>query len=146
MHYRRRFKLAWIKDIVPPEMAAQILAKARALKRPSKLGLLLSFAMTALFSGGAAASTTQRTIASLIARSSDGLQAVTFNGVATTRPACAASTGYYLVKDENSTTGKTQYAQLLSAQLTGRSVYLVGTGTCTRSGDAEDILYVEILP
>ncbi len=83
-------------------------------------------------------------VESLIVRSSDGLIYVWLNGTAVSRPACAASTDYWMIKDENSETGKKTYAALLAAQISGRPIRIVGSGTCTRWSDGEDISYIQL--
>lgn len=74
----------------------------------------------------------------LTTRTNDGLQIVTVRGPLSGRPACATY-DYFMIKDEKSDTGKAQYAMLMAAFLSGRSVIIDGTGACTRWGDGEDI-------
>jgi len=82
------------------------------------------------------------TISYLYVRDSDGLVYVHVAGAITDRAACASTTGYWMVPNENSETGKKLYALLLSAKLTGASIRVVGKGTCVRWGDGEDINFV----
>ena len=70
---------------------------------------------------------------------------VDITGMPTGRATCAAATSYWMIPNENSETGKKLYAALLAAQLAGRSVQVMGKGTCTRWGDGEDINWVEVL-
>jgi hypothetical protein len=86
------------------------------------------------------------TVSRLIVRDSDGLVYVTLSTPPTGRPSCAAASTYWMIPNENSETGKKLYALLLSAQLAGRVVQIVGTNTCVRWGDGEDILYVILDP
>lgn len=60
------------------------------------------------------------------------------------KPACATY-DYWFVTDENSNAGKTQLAILLSAQAAGRDVQIVGTGSCVRWVDGENIASVKVL-
>lgn len=86
-------------------------------------------------------------ISVLYARSSDGLQLVILTGGSQVgRPACASATTYYVIKDENSRAGQSQFAQLLSAQIAGKTIYIQGAGTFTRFSDAEDINWIQIMP
>ncbi|MES2288742.1 MAG: hypothetical protein V4530_03315 [Pseudomonadota bacterium] len=79
------------------------------------------------------------TVSTLNARASDNLHLVTLNGTYSgTSPSCATH-NYMMIKDENSTAGKSQYAMLMSAWLAGKSVRVIGAGTCTRWSDGEDI-------
>jgi hypothetical protein len=47
-----------------------------------------------------------------------------------------------MIVDEHSDAGKSQMAILLSAYMSGKSVLIEGSGTCTRWSDGEDILAV----
>ena len=84
------------------------------------------------------------TVKYVIVRASDGLvyfalKEGEFNG----RPACARI-GYWMIKNENSNAGKQQYAMILSAHASGKIVSVVGTNTCTRWGDGEDVNTIQI--
>lgn len=81
------------------------------------------------------------TVGSLFVRDSDRLTYVHVAGTATNRPACAASTTYWMIPNENSEAGKKLYAMLLAAKLAGSRVSIVGKNTCARWGDGEDINY-----
>lgn len=106
---------------------------------------LATLAIAASLPGGAWAGTVEGTISGLTQRASDGLIVVYISGTSSGRPACASSQVYWLIKDENSNVGKGQYAMLLGARLAGKTVRVVGSNTCTRWGDGEDINYVDIL-
>jgi hypothetical protein len=71
---------------------------------------------------------------------------VTLAGTPTGRPPCAAGTWYFMISNESSETGKKLYALLLGARFAGATVQIIGKNTCTRWGDGEDILYVQVLP
>jgi hypothetical protein len=79
-------------------------------------------------------------IVKVYARATDGVNLVYVSGSRSGRPNCATQ-DYWIIKDENSTTGKKQFAMLLMAQAAGRTVMLEGpgSGACTRWGDGEDI-------
>jgi hypothetical protein len=79
------------------------------------------------------------TVANVTVRDSDGLTYVYLSNPPTGRPACAASTQYWMIPNENSEAGKKLYALLLAAQLSGRPVSITGKNTCVRWGDGEDI-------
>lgn len=75
----------------------------------------------------------------LIARASDNLHLVTLSGgEKTNSPECALR-NYWMIKDESSSAGKSQFSQLLSAKLANKEVTILGLNTCTRWGDGEDI-------
>jgi hypothetical protein len=57
------------------------------------------------------------------------------------KPACAIY-GYWMIKDENSTAGKTQISMLLTAQASGRPLNVRGKNTCTRWYDGEDVALI----
>jgi hypothetical protein len=121
------------------------------MRRPRKvskclvdgLAALCALALNATIS--AHAGTVEGTISHLYQRSSDGLVILYVSGTASGRPTCAASTVYWIVKDENSSAGKGHFAMLLAAKIAGKSVRIVGANTCVRWGDGEDINYVEVL-
>lgn len=81
-------------------------------------------------------------VKSLIVRASDSLHYVVIEGAAAGRAPCAVNTSYYMITDEHSDAGKAQLAILLSAYMSGKSVLIEGSGTCTRWTDGEDILVV----
>lgn len=111
----------------------------------SMKAMMASLAITALVPAATWAGNVEGMVGSLSQRASDGLIVVYISGTSSGRPACAASQLYWLVKDENSNVGKGQYAMLLAARLAGKTVRVVGSNTCTRWGDGEDINYIEIL-
>src|SRR5438445_7782381 len=71
-------------------------------------------------------------ITALLKRASDGLIYLYLSGQATGRPPCAANTTYWMVKDENSVTGKQQLAMLMAARATGQTITIGGSNTCLR--------------
>lgn len=77
-------------------------------------------------------------IVHLHVRASDGLVYVILDGPVSGRPACA-TINYWMIKNETSSTGKQQLAQLLSARVSGQEITIVGTNSCTRWSDGEDI-------
>jgi len=44
-----------------------------------------------------------------------------------------------MIKDENTTYGKSQFSMVLAAYLSGKKVTIIGSGACNRWGDGEDI-------
>ena len=103
------------------------------------LVLLLGLFTSTAFGGSA-----MGTITYLYQRTSDNLIFVYVTGAVSGRPACAANSTYFMVRDENSSTGKGQFATLLAAKLAGKTVSIQGMNTCVRWGDGEDIEYVLI--
>ncbi|MDM3871230.1 hypothetical protein QSV34_07660 [Porticoccus sp. W117] len=84
-------------------------------------------------------------IKDILIRDSDGLVYIILKNDAqvSDKPACATNS-YWMIKDENSETGKRQLSALLAAQLAGKEITIVGYNTCTRWGDGEDINLVRI--
>lgn len=74
-------------------------------------------------------------------RSADGLHYVTLKGTVDGSPVCATQT-YFMIRDEKSDAGKSQFAMLMAAYLSGKRVTITGTGACTRWMDGEDIATV----
>ena len=83
-------------------------------------------------------------IVDLWVRASDGLIYFSLSG-GRTPPPCAAAHGYWMIRDENSNVGKQQYAMLLAAKLSGKTVAVLGLGTCTRWPDGEDVDEIRIV-
>lgn len=78
-------------------------------------------------------------------RASDGLIYFALNGGPKSgSPACATA-GYWIIRDENSNSGKQQYAMLLAAQLAGKSVAVHGMDSCIRWSDGEDAGEIRIV-
>lgn len=77
-------------------------------------------------------------------RASDNLIYFTIkDGAASGKPACA-KLGYWMIKDENSMTGKHQLSVLLAAQAAQKLVKITGFNTCTRWHDGEDVNVVNV--
>ncbi|OCH49257.1 hypothetical protein [Vibrio cyclitrophicus] len=79
-------------------------------------------------------------ISTLYARASDNLHLVSLTGgtAKIDSPACATR-DYWLIRDENSVAGKSQFSQLLAAKMAGKTVTISGLNSCIRWGDGEDI-------
>ena len=45
----------------------------------------------------------------------------------------------WMIKDENSVVGKSQLSMLLTVYVSGKTVTVIGDGTCTRWHDGEDV-------
>ena len=85
------------------------------------------------------------TVKYIIVRDSDGLIYFALTGgAASNKPSCA-TIGYWMLKDENSTTGMMQYSMLLSAQASGLTLRVTGYNTCSRWGDGEDVNSIQII-
>jgi hypothetical protein len=77
-------------------------------------------------------------VTTILNRNSDGLLYFYMSGSVTGRPACA-TISYWIIKDENSNSGKKLFALLLLARQSGQEITVKGAGTCTRWGDGEDV-------
>lgn len=64
-------------------------------------------------------------------------------GTRTTKPACATD-DLWIIPYPTTDTSKAIYAEALSALLTGRTVYIAGTGTCTAQPTREDVAYLNV--
>lgn len=106
----------------------------------------IAVAALTMCSLGANAGSQTGTVTQIDVRSTDGLVYVYLSGTPTSRADCAKAP-YWMIKDENSTAGKQQLAQLSLAFATGKTVTLTGTGAtgtgasgpCSRWSDGEDI-------
>lgn len=106
-------------------------------------GSLFGF-LLALSASAARASEGSGRITYLVVRDADGLIYFEVDGRRTPKPACTADQNYFMIRDENSATGKRTYALLLSAFLSGRTIEVSGTGTCTRWSNGEDVYHVRL--
>lgn len=102
------------------------------------------FVLSLLGCSLADAGTITGSVSRVIQRSTNGLTYVVVSGTASGKPACAAGT-YWMIADENSESGKKQYAMLLMAMATGRTVKIVGRNSCIRWSDGEDIDYIQLM-
>jgi len=112
--------------------------------KSSKLWLLSAAVLSGWVSFPVCAGEVQGTVKYVLSRDSDGVLAVEINGARSGAPACAKYE-YFMIRDENSTMGKRQYATLLAAKLAGKTVYIMGRNTCARWPDGEDIDTVKVL-
>lgn len=101
---------------------------------------LLFSALYALAASPAYAGGQSGKVVNLQVRASDHLIVFDLNGGEghNQRPACANKL-YWMIKDENSASGKRQLALLMAAQMSGRTVMVYGANTCTRWPDGEDV-------
>lgn len=115
-------------------------------RNPGTACFITALMMTtpALF-GVAQASEITGTVRYIKIRASDGLHFVEINGTPSARPACAATYGYYIIRQEQSDVGKAHLAALMSAYFARRPIYIRGSGNCTRWGDGEDIEEVGLI-
>ncbi|MDH0867079.1 hypothetical protein [Mitsuaria sp. GD03876] len=95
-------------------------------------------ALALLTASSAFAGSQSGRIKTVTLRASDGLVYFVLDGPRVERPGC--NTGdYWMIKDENSPAGKRQLALLLAARTSQQPISVVGTGTCTRWPDGEDV-------
>lgn len=94
------------------------------------------------------ASVQQGTVTNIIVRD-DGLHWITLlareGGERSERPGCAATHSYWMIKDENTRYGQSQFSMLLAAYMAKTPVKITGKHSCTRWGDGEDISSVQLL-
>ena len=76
-------------------------------------------------------------------RTTDGMIYFYAEGDRTPRPACATQPNWVLASEAAPGT-KQQLALLMLAQSTGRTVFVWGTGTCTRWPDGEDVREIAV--
>ena len=109
------------------------------IKNCTIFAFLYSGITNVAFAGG----TQTGRITLLTIRASDGLVLVELDGGASGKPACAHYS-YWILKDETSLTGKQQLAVLVAAKVTGQTVAISGTGSCTRWPDGENIDTIQV--
>lgn len=77
---------------------------------------------------------------------SDGRVFVNMAEMRSDRPDCASAVySYWAIADESAASAKHQIALLMAAHAAQRSVKIIGSGSCNRHPDAEDIVSVEML-
>lgn len=99
--------------------------------------------VAAISASPAMAGTATGRVASLKTRA-DGLQMVVIQGPLSGRPSCAKYE-YFMISDEKSDAGRAQFAMLMAAFLSGRTVTVDGAGSCQRWGDGEDVSTVSYI-
>ena len=110
-----------------------------------RIFLLLTFLLVSFSS---LASVQEGTVTNVIVRD-DGLHWFTLlsgEGVERSeRPQCSATQTYWMIKDENTRYGQSQFSMLLAAYMAKTPVKITGKHSCTRWGDGEDISTVQLL-
>lgn len=101
------------------------------------LSILISF--SSLTNAGEQAGKVEK----LVTRDSDGLVYMTMSGIPSGKPACAKNS-YWMIKNENSESGKRQFAVLTAAMMAGKTVRVSGGNTCLRWSDGEDINWIMV--
>lgn len=90
------------------------------------------------------ASTQTGYISTILVRD-DGLHWIYVTGERTEKPQCSVNHSYWMIKDEASNYGQSQFALLISAMMANKKVKITGDGSCTRWGDGEDIRTVQVI-
>jgi hypothetical protein len=109
-----------------------------------KIIIFAFFIFQLILTGSTLASSYKGKVAAINVREEDGLVWVYITGERTgDRPSCATN-WYMVIKNENSPSGKRQFAMLLMAKATKSVVLIEGAKTCNRWGDAEDISFISI--
>ncbi|MDC5850973.1 hypothetical protein OPW32_17395 [Vibrio europaeus] len=102
------------------------------------------FLLFILLSSAAFAGQQTGTVSWVEVRASDGLVYFGLSGEAATgQPPCATHS-YWMIRDENSNSGRLQYSMLLSAQASGKQVSVFGMNTCIRWSDGEDVDSIKV--
>lgn len=74
----------------------------------------------------------------------NGVVIVYTDGTRTGIPGCATSFPNRFAFDSTTSAGKSKWAGILSAFLTGKPVYIAGTGDCSASSSSETLSYFYI--
>ena len=110
---------------------------AQTTKEEFLMRVIFVFAVTFMMSSIVYGSVQDGTVTRVSVRN-NGVHWFYVTGNRTARPDCATFT-YWFIQDENSVSGKSQFSMLLSAYLSGKTVTIEGTGSCSRHHDGEDI-------
>ena len=109
------------------------------IKKMKCLSTLLLVSAVGLMAPTTVLASNQTGIVKKVLVRTDGLHWFYLEGARSERPACSAQHEYWMVKDENSVYGKSQFSMLLTAYASKSKVTINGNGTCSRWGDGEDI-------
>ena len=100
--------------------------------------LILAGILLALFHLNGNAGSSAGIVTTMIVNSSNYLFLTA--GIKSNSPACGNNNEWAL--NLSTSTGKSIYIMILSAQAQGKVLYIVGNGTCNGWGDREDVLFV----
>lgn len=78
------------------------------------------------------------TVTQVVSRASDGLVYFMMSGTHNNKPPCALN-DYWIIRDPNSTTGKSQLSMLMTAVVSGRTISVSGMGFCDKWPDGESL-------
>jgi hypothetical protein len=78
-------------------------------------------------------------VADIFVRASDGLIYFDMSGGPKVGSPGCATFSYWIIRNENSIVGQQQYQLLLAAQANQRTITVVGSNTCARWSDGEDV-------
>jgi hypothetical protein len=106
--------------------------------------LLISIFAAICIANHAHAGLQEGIVTNLYIRASDHLIYFELSGANSSKPACAQQS-YWMIRDENSLTGKQQLASILLAWSMGKRIRIQGAGTCLRWYDGEDVEMVILL-
>jgi hypothetical protein len=111
-------------------------------RRPGSSALPLAWLMFAgllsIIPGVVAAGQQSGKVTKIVVRDSDGLVAFYLDGTPQWKAPCATFP-YWIIRDENSETGKRQIAMLLAARASGATITVIGANVCNRWGDGESV-------
>lgn len=97
------------------------------------------FSLLLLVSAGMAQAGQQSgKVTKIIIRDTDGLVLFYLDGTPQWKAPCATFP-YWIIRDENSETGKRQIAMLLAARASGATITVIGANVCNRWGDGESV-------
>jgi len=95
-----------------------------------------------LMSSPALASSQSGTVGYVVADNNGAPGVFSVNGARTTKPACATD-DFWAIANPTTDSAKAMYATILTAQIAGRQVNVVGTGTCNSvQTTRENVSYV----
>lgn len=110
----------------------------------NRLVFCLSIAFVFSFLGQSVFAGQQTGTIAYVAVKADGRTEFSMVGGAITESPPCVNYGYWFIKDEKSIGGKQQYAMLLTAFASGKTVKIVGANTCDRWVDGEDVEYMRV--
>jgi hypothetical protein len=122
-----------------------IFSKISTLTNGDKMKKLLLGAILCLSTYSVVAGEQIGKVVEIKVRASDGVHLFFVSGTSQRGALCSAMDGRWVIQDENSVVGEAQFKMLLTAYTTGKTVKVVGSGTCARWEDAEDVDVLSLL-
>ena len=105
----------------------------------------VKFLLCSMILAGSPALASQQTGTVTLVSAATGSSPYAFavTGMRTTKPSCATD-DVWMIESPAGDSSKAMFSEALSAQLAGRTIFVMGTGTCTTIPNREDASYINV--